>query len=688
MKKVTFVVLALCIFATGLQAKEILFDSERNVRNGVKLKADDVLSPSASSLDFEANVKSAIANQVKTPEGTFTLLSIPGYQHSEKIGAPSLPVMNELVEVPFGAELSVEVLESSVQTHKLSKFDIKTKLYPRQPPQPKDGTEVPFTMEKGVYETPGYYQYPVASVKKIGALRHVNLALLTISPISYDPVKDKIEVYNNVKVRLHIKDGDLKKTMDIKKSYASKSFSWLYKKIVSPHSLELLNERSENRPIHYVIVSDGAFKDALAPFIEWKTQKGFDVTAAYTDEIGGSPEEIQTYIHGLYNNPPEGKAAPDFVLFVGDHDNLPAFQGETSHHITDLYYVAVTEGDNLPDILTGRFSAKTVEDLLPQIQKTVEYEKYEFGDPSFLERVTMIAGWDWSHAVEWGWPQIKYGLENYFNEDSGIPQQDVYLSQGSHQNESNIYDSIDAGCSFINYTAHGSSVSWADPRFTKTDIASLQNTGMYPLIVGNCCLTNKFEGDNCYGGAWLRADERGAIGYIGGSNSTYWDEDLWWGCGFYPIEHPNELGTPPVKEDTGQGAYDGVFEGPHFTNAGMILAGNLAVESSNSSRKLYYWEVYHIMGDPSMMVYWGIPDKIDVNHAQRIAPESKSFVIDAPVGSYVGLSVDGVLCGAGHVGESGKANIELKNLPESGSLDLVVTGKNLQPYMGSVTIAQ
>ena len=686
MKKVTFIVLALTVMASGLSAKEIILNAGRGAVTGVKLAADEILATGGAALGFEANVTKVIATDVETPKGTFTRLVIPGFQHSATIGAPSLPVMNKLVEIPFDAKVEVEVLDSNVETHKLADLGIENKIMPRQAPQPKSGARVPFAFEKRAYNVKGFHQNPIATVEKIGALRHVNLALLTISPVSYDPVAGQVEFYNNIKVRLHITDGNMKKTMDIKQSHGSKNFDFIYNKVTSPSSLKLLNTRAKNAPIHYVIIADAAFKAELVPFIEWKTLKGFDVTAAYTDELADK-EAVQAFIHDLYNNP-QDKAAPDFVLFVGDHDNLPAFQGKTGSHISDLYYVAVTEGDFLPDILTGRFSAKTAEELVPQINKTLEYEKYEFADPSFLERVTMIAGWDWSHAVEWGWPQIKYGLKYYFNEEHGIPTQDVFLSAGSHQNESAIYEKIDAGCSFVNYTAHGSSVSWADPKFTKTDIASLTNAGKYPLIIGNCCLTNKFEVSTCFGEAWLRAENKGAIGYIGGTNSTYWDEDIWWGNGFFPIQHPNPDGTPPLKEDTGMGAYDAVFEGPHFTNAGMMLAGNLAVEESSSSRKKYYWEVYLLMGDPAMMVYWGIPQDAEVELADRAEPGATKVEITAPAGAYVGVTVDGQLYGAGTIGEAGFGTIDLKPLPESGDMKVVVTGKNIKPVIRDIAIAQ
>jgi hypothetical protein len=678
--------LSLCLCASGLSAKDIVLgNAPRGAVTGVKLAADEILAVGDAALGFEAVMTTIQVADLKTPNGTFTQLTIPGFQHSPTIGAPALPVMNQLVEIPFGAKVEAKVLSSDIETYDLKDLGITNKIMPRQAPQPKDGSKVPFAFEKRVYNTKGFYQEPLANVEVIGAMRHVNLAQLTISPVAYDPQAGKLEVHNNVKVRLHITDGNMKKTMDIKAAYGSRAFDWLYNKVQSPASLKLLNHRAENRPVHFVIVADGQFKADLAPYIAWKTQKGFNVTVGYTDEIGATRDEIKAFIHGLYNNPGE-LGAPEFVLFVGDHDNLPAWQGKSGSHITDLYYVAVTEGDTLPDILTGRFSAKTSADLLPQIAKTLEYEKYEFADPSFLTRVTMIAGWDSRFAVEWGWPQINYGVDNYFNATQGIATTHKYLSAGSSQNEDKIFANIDEGCSYVNYTAHGSSTSWADPSFTKTDIAALKNTGKYPLIVGNCCLTNKFEVDTCFGEAWLRAENKGAIGYIGGSNSTYWDEDLWWGNGFYPIKHPNKEGLAPAKADTGPGAYDGIFEGPHFTNGGMVLAGNLAVEASNSSRKLYYWEVYHLMGDPSMRVYWGIPQAATVQLAEGIAAGSTTVELTGPAGAYVGITVDGALYGAGVIGDNGTAAIEVKALPADAAAQVVVTGNNLKPFIGTLAV--
>ena len=678
MKKVTLALLALCFFTAQVQAGNIDFGTNR--ANSLALTADGVMNRAGNkALGFDIHVGNMDASDVETEGGTFTLLTIPGYQHSPEIGAPSLPVMNKIIEIPVGAELEVQTLAGNVQTYNLDELGVNNKLMPRQPSKPKDGTVIPFAMNKRVYNAKGFYQVPLAEVEYLGTLRHMNLALLKVAPVTYDASTNTIEVYHDVNVKVTLKGSSIAQTLNLKNNYASRVFDAVSKNIVVADSLKNLNVRAIERPVHYLIVSDPMFKEDLVPFIQWKKEKGFNVTAAYTDEIGADREAIKGYIHDLYNNP-NAKGAPDFVLFVGDNDQIPAFRGTTGSHISDLYYVAVTD-DKLPDILTGRFSARNSEELLPQIAKTMEYEKYEFADPSFLSKVTLIAGWDSRFTFSHGWPQLNYGLNYYFDAAHGLDTQSVFLSKGSHQNESKIFDAIDAGCTFVNYTAHGSPTVWADPSFTKADIAALENKGKYPLVVGNCCLTNKFETATCFGEAWLRAENRGAIGYIGGTNSTYWDEDLWWGVGFYPIKLPNPQGIAPEKKDTGDGAYDGSFEGPHYTMSGMILAGNLAVEASNSPRKLYYWEVYELMGDPSLQTYWGVPAEMNVT----VNAKADSVDVSAPNGAYVGITLDGELIGAGTV-KDGSASIRLsQSLTKGREAKVVVTAKDIKPYIGIVT---
>ncbi len=536
----------------------------------------------------------------KTPKGDFTVVYNPSFAFGGEYGCPQLPVITKLVQVPFGAKFNVSIKNYDVQEYKLADHGISKLVYPHQPSAPKDGSEVPFVYEPSSYITKGENGLPMTSFKEIGIMRHMRLAQLIVAPVKYDATENKLVVYNNLDFEITFTDSDLPATKAEHETHYSPAFSWLEKMVYVPETLRF---STKNAAQGYVIVTDPAFKDAMGPFVELKTQQGFKVSMVTTEQFGTGAaitENLKKYLHDLYKNPPAGVPAPSYVLFVGDNEQIPAFKGKTGSHITELYFVAVTEGDFLPEMLTGRFSAQNLDQLKPQLEKTIEYEKGQFADTSFLDDVVLTAGWDSSWAKSHGWPHINYATANYINSAAGFDKVSKYLSAGSQQNVAAIVADVARGVSFMNYTAHGSSTSWADPSFTQSDIAKLGNKGKYPFVVGNCCLTSKFEVSTCFAEAWLRAKDSGAIGYVGGTNSTYWDEDIWWGVGLHAIVKPNDQGVPPAKDQTGPGALDAMFEGAGTTAAGFMLAGNLAVESSTSSRKQYYWEVYHLMGDPAL----------------------------------------------------------------------------------------
>ena len=684
--RAVIVFLAWIFTATIVFAGEVILDDRSKAPSGITLTTDSLRERAGSFLRFACHVEKLTTTEIDTPRGRFTELSIPGFQHSATIGAPALPVMNKLVEVPFGAELEATVEESTVKTFPLAKIGIKNPIYPRQPPRRRDETRVSFAYEPSVYVTKGYYQDEIVSIEEIGQFRHMRVVLLKIAPVAYDAVEKKIEVRNDIRIKVTVKGAKLERTAKIKKDYASRYFSPFTSEILTPPSLRQNDPTTNGTPVCYLIVADRMFESSLKPFIEWKTSKGFKVVTAYTDTIGKTADQIKAYVHNLYNNPTADIPAPSFLLIVGDNEQVPAFKGKAGSHISDLYYATVTPNDTIPDILVGRFSAQTVDQLIPQIEKTLQYEKYEMPDPSFLKNTVLVAGWDSSHAVEWGWPQINYGAKYYFNAEHGMPNTRTFLSAGSGQNSSQIVSMVSTGCGFLNYTAHGSQTSWADPSFTLSNIDSLKNQGKYPLVVGNCCLTNSFQVANCFGEAWLRAKGKGAVGYIGGSNSTYWDEDLWWGNGFYPIVHPNPQGTPPEREQTKGGAYNGVFQGNYHSNAAMMLAGNLAVEQSNTSRRLYYWEVYHLMGDPALTTYWGVPQDNSVVSPQELKVGSGSIELKVSPGSSVAVSMNGELLGTTVSNEAGVAVVSLRQPATPGKATIVVTGDQRKPFLGTVNV--
>ena len=117
-----------------------------------------------------------------------------------------------------------------------------------------------------------------------------------------------------------------------------------------------------------------------------------------------------------------------------------------------------------------------------------------------------------------------------------------------------IKNGLEEGRRLIHYCGHGSTTSWSNPSMTQSDIAGMTNDGKYFLAIGNCCLTSTYDSGECFGETFIRAANKGAIGYIGGSNSTYWDEDVYWSVGY-----TTSISAIMRFDDTEYGAYDGLW---------------------------------------------------------------------------------------------------------------------------------
>ena len=669
------------LLSTNMYAGEIKI---REGKSALKINANNYNELSFSNTFTELTYKS-----VKTEKGIFYELSIPDYGYSNHIGDPKLPMLRKLIEIPFGATVNVKVVDYIETEYKLSDYGISEKLMPAQPPVSKDlNKKLPdFEYNSITYSSNQYNSDDLVDVNIIGTMRGVRIGRLDIAPVRYNPVTNTIKIYNDIKVEITFNDADITKTMYEKKKNYSPYFESMYSNQLVNYKTSAAKDALTTYPVKYVIVSPITFQSQLQPFIQWKTKKGFKVIEAYTNDsqVGTTTTSIKNYLKNLYDNATPSDPAPTFVLLVGDVAEIPSFSGNTGSHVSDLYYCEYT-GDYLPEIYYGRFSASTTVQLQPQIDKTLEYEQYLMPDPSYLGKCVMIAGQDATYGPLHGDGQINYGTSTYFNIAHGLTSS-TYLYSVSGSSATTIRQNISDGVCYANYTAHGSSDGWYDPQFSISQIASLANAHKYPLMVGNCCLTNTFDGD-CFGEELLRASNKGAVGYIGGSNTTTWDEDFWWGTGYKTVV------VNPTYSATSLGAYDRTFHDHsearsewYASQDQMVFAGNLAVTQSGSSEAEYYWEIYHLMGDPSLMIYFGVPAQLDASYTPLIPLGSSSFTVNTEPWAYVAVSMANVLHGAALADSNGVATINIDPFTIPGKAYIVATKQNRAPFIDSLDVA-
>lgn len=688
MKKYTLVsflkkTLFLLVFVCGsfyLFAGEIIFTREKP---GITFTGS-----SYQKIDFTLQLSSVKFRDIQTSVGTFTELYIDGFGSSNIVGDPKLPVFHKLIETPLNSTFSINYGKIKYTEYDLASAGINNQLIPAQAPLCKnitDPAEIPFVFNTGTYQRNEFLGEQLVTVTPVGIMRSVNMANLAIAPFLYNPVTNKIRVFTQIEVTVIFENADIASTLQMKKRTYSPFFGKLYSLL--PNYQSVKDELITSGPVTYVIVSPRNYEDSLQQFIEWKTKKGFKVIEAYTDDpnVGNTKTSIKAYLQELYNNPPAGYDPPSFILFAGDIGQIPTYT--VSGHPSDLFYCEYTN-DHIPEVYYGRFAANNLTQLQAYIDKTLEYEQYTMPVDTFLNEVVMVAGADATYGQLYGNGQINYGTTQYFNLDHNLISH-TYLQPepGGGNYSQHIRNDVSNGVSFANYTAHGSEQGWADPAFLIPHISALQNNHRYPLMVGNCCKTSNFTA-TCFAKEITRTANKGALGYIGCSDYSYWDEDFWWACGFknvsvFPPYNPLHLGAYDVTfHDHGESIDDW-----YVTMGQMVVGGNLAVQESNSSMKTYYWETYCLMGDPSLSIYYSVPQLMTATYPEVVPTGTSSVTVNTEPFAYVSLSIhDTTLLDAKCTDSTGTVVLSFDPVNEVCNLNIVISKQNRKPLLDTIPV--
>lgn len=634
-------------------------------------------------------------NKVKTGD-SFTEIWFDKSNTVGEVGTPQLPAYKKLVLLPYGATATARVKNYTQSEYTFKEIGLVNPIMPVQPSMRKDedSTNVPFQFKKEAYLKQAYIQNSIVTLEVLGNMRAFTIARITVTPVDYNPAKGNLKVFNDLDIEISV-SSSTKSDLDLS-SISSPYFDFLTKSMLN--ATETINDQHPDLtkyPVKMLIISNRMFESSLAPFVQWKTQKGIKVTTAYTDIIGTTPALIKTYIQQQYNAATPEDPAPTFLVFVGDVQQVPSSQtGTQSGKQTDLYY-ASTDGDIFPEMYYGRLSATTAQELDNIINKIIYYEKYQFANPEYLNRVTLIAGEDSDWNTRVAQPTLKYGTANYFNSSKGFSTVNEYgvtsdpNNPAAQSSYTGCYNSDKISVGFINYTAHCNETSWAGPSLSISSVNAFTNQYNYPVAVANCCLSGDFGTSVCIGEAWIRAQNKGAVTYIGSSPNSYWLEDMYWSVGAYPMVGNNN-GYVPTFAETTTGAYDAPFVSNYRTTGAMVFAGNLAVtevELKDYSRQInatYYWEAYNILGDPSLMPYFTTAESNEVNHESTIPVGVTSIKIGALKDSYVSITKNSEIIGTAYFNESQEIDIPIQNENEPSSLVITVTRPQTIPYIDTI----
>jgi len=134
-------------------------------KTGVTIKED-----SFDHLNITLQFEGITSFHVSTVKGDFNEIGIPGLYSIGRLGTPKLPAVKKLIEIPHGAEFSVEIKNYSVKEYKLSDYDIIYPIMPVQPSIRKDqnSEDIPFEFDENIYQSDGFLEPQLTTLEELG----------------------------------------------------------------------------------------------------------------------------------------------------------------------------------------------------------------------------------------------------------------------------------------------------------------------------------------------------------------------------------------------------------------------------------------------------------------------------------------------------------------------------------------
>ena len=153
MKRIFIVMLCMMLSISVIAQQKIQLRSTDKV---------ECVKSDMTSLKASFSFSAIDAEEVATKGGEYSWISMPNTVLGGNEGDPQIPVINQLIAVPVGAEPTITVTSYSTKEYNLTEMGVKT-IVPRQPSLRKDKNpdDVPFVKNEAAYQsTRGFRSEP------------------------------------------------------------------------------------------------------------------------------------------------------------------------------------------------------------------------------------------------------------------------------------------------------------------------------------------------------------------------------------------------------------------------------------------------------------------------------------------------------------------------------------------------
>lgn len=615
---------------------------------------------------FTASVEFATPSLWTVVEGgeTWTEMELPGMDNRVgPVGQPAVPAWHGLVAIPMGADAAMTI-------RAISRGETLTiNLYPFQAspvdqeviseaPDPEFFANPPFSKDEQAYAADGLYPESPCTFTPLGQMRDLAIGQVRCSAGQYNPVSDEYVSFERIEFDIEFKGGDgnfltSQSLSPFETTNADIQNRVLNAGILENHigAIDLSALQCQGEEL--LILTHPDFRGAADDLATWKLTKGISTTVinvmgntAYTDA-----DSIDDLIERRYD---ECKVRPSYVLLVGDSEFIPP--ARTDYDVNDDSTTGSDWGysiypqfffDIFPDFAVGRIPVDTLEEAQRVVDKSIQYESQppfsspfnnipfystaglaaqfqccRSGDPSgrtqrsYIEtaeiaRNALLAGGKNAERIYVSTGTATTTPNRYYNGNL-LP---IDLRSGSgfpwNADTDDIVDAINEGRFLMMHRDHGWEGGWVNPSFTNSDLASLDNGELLPVVYSVNCKSGYFDSETDIGSAsesfmerMLMLDGGGMVGGLGDvRNSPTWENSALT-RGFFDATWPDL--APEF------GGNDSITRLGDILNHGKIyLLSQFGVTQTAGgieiSKVVDEWIMWHVFGDPTLEMWTSNP---------------------------------------------------------------------------------
>lgn len=562
-------------------------------------------------------------------------------------GKPLLPSFGRYVQIPFNTDYKV-----AVKKGKKVHFD-DVHVLPAQETitdSPKEKHE--FEYDKDLYGADVLYPEEMVRVSGPFETDDYRSLLVHVCPFQYNPAKKKLTGYGNITVTIEVKKrkAGTKAVTPAATPVDSEAFGNLF---LNPgrgieERLGLDPKATFVRPSGpmFLIVFADAFQEAAAKLAAWKNRRGLVTETASISAVGNDVTRIKTYIRTRRK---KLGSRLRYVLLFGDAQAITPETITSSPwgpNITDYYYStevdATGDTDNVMAWLSiGRIPVRTAAEGMGVVDQIIAYEKEPPADSGYYRRMAFAAffqeddppgapgyGTDdrgylktiediRAFIVSLGYSGDRIYVSSnpspqFYNEGTPIPGDVKAAFVDGAAGTNLLVSATSEGRLIIAHRDHGNWNGWSHPSYTVTDLDAV-NGNMPTLFFSINCLTGQFDYSattESFAEKNLRMNGTAPSLIAATRVSHTWLNnhllkalfDSLFG-GLLPT-FPGGTASYPVK----------------FSRLGDMLnyaKSYLPVASTDSVYIKDHFEIYHVVGDPTLEIWREEPRSIKLKATLR-----------------------------------------------------------------------